>query len=89
MASLQSFRGLIFVDAGDHAHYTLYNRTDFVGLSFTDSHLSVKTTRIRPHENFPLYGIRLALIFKFSCSSSVKCTQSYIDQRTTNRDHTS
>jgi hypothetical protein len=32
MASLQSFHGLIFVDAGDHAHYTLYNRIYFVGL---------------------------------------------------------
>jgi hypothetical protein len=57
IASLQSFRGLIFADAGDHAHYTLYNRTYFAGLIFADSHLSVKTTKIRPHENFPLYGI--------------------------------
>jgi hypothetical protein len=55
--SLQSFRGLIFADAGDHAHYTLYNRTYFAGLIFADSRLSAKTTKIRPHENFPLYGI--------------------------------
>jgi hypothetical protein len=51
MASLQSFRGLIFADVGDHAHCTLYNRTYFVGLIFADSHLSAKTTKIRPHEN--------------------------------------
>jgi hypothetical protein len=52
MGSLQSFRGLIFADAGDHhAHYTLYNRT-----YFADSRLSAKTAKIGPHENFPLYG---------------------------------
>jgi hypothetical protein len=54
MANLQSFRGLIFADACDHAHYTLHNRTYFAGLIFADSRLSLK---IRPHENFPLYGI--------------------------------
>jgi hypothetical protein len=58
MASLQSFRGLIFADACNHAHYSSYNRTYFVGLNFADSRLSAK---IRPHENFPLYGI-LAII---------------------------
>ena len=57
MASLQSFRGLIFADARHHAHYTLYNRTYFAGLIFADSRLSVKTTKIGPLENFPLYGI--------------------------------
>jgi hypothetical protein len=40
MASLQNFRGLIFADASDHAHYTLYNRTYFI---FVDSRLSTKT----------------------------------------------
>jgi hypothetical protein len=30
MASLQSFRGLIFAGAGDHAHYTLYNHTSLI-----------------------------------------------------------
>jgi hypothetical protein len=52
-----NFRGLIFADMGDYAHYTLYNHTYFAGLIFADSHLSTKTTKIRPHENFPLYGI--------------------------------
>jgi hypothetical protein len=56
MATLQSFRGLNFAEAGDHAYYTLYNRTYFAGLIFADSRLSAKTTKIRPHENFPLYG---------------------------------
>jgi hypothetical protein len=51
MASLQSFRGLIFADACDHAHYTPYNRT-----FFADSRLSTKTAKIGPHDNFPLYG---------------------------------
>jgi hypothetical protein len=59
MANLQSFRGLIFADACDHVHYTLHNRTYFAGLIFADSRLSAKTTKIRPHENFPLYGIYL------------------------------
>jgi hypothetical protein len=49
MASLQS---LIFADASDHAHYTLYNRTYFTGLIFADSRLSAKTAKIGPHENF-------------------------------------
>jgi hypothetical protein len=59
MGSLQSFRGLIFADVGDYAHYTLYNRTYFVGVIFADSRLSVKTAKsakIGPHENFPLYN---------------------------------
>jgi hypothetical protein len=57
MANLQSFCGLIFADASDHAHYTLYNRTYFAGLIFADSRSSAKSTKIGPHENFPLYGI--------------------------------
>jgi hypothetical protein len=44
------------MDACDHAHYSLHNRTYFAGLIFADSRLSAKTTKIRPHENFPLYG---------------------------------
>jgi hypothetical protein len=56
MANLQSFCGLIFADASDHAHYTLHNRTYFAGLIFADSRLSAKTANIRPHENFSLYG---------------------------------
>jgi hypothetical protein len=52
MTSLQSFRGLIFADASDHAHYTLYNRTYFTGLIFADSRLSAK---IGPHER-KIYG---------------------------------
>ncbi len=55
MASLQVFRGLIFADACDHAHYTLYNHTYFADLIFADSRLSAKTSKIGPHENFPLY----------------------------------
>ncbi len=56
MANLQSFCGLIFTDACDHAHYSLHNRTYFAGLIFADSCLSAKTMKIRPHEIFPLYG---------------------------------
>jgi hypothetical protein len=48
MASLQSFRSLIFVDANNHAHYTLYN---LAGLIFVDSRLSAKTVKIGSHEN--------------------------------------
>jgi hypothetical protein len=32
--NLQRFRGLIFADVCDHAHYTLHNRTYFAGLIF-------------------------------------------------------
>jgi hypothetical protein len=52
MANLRSFRGLIFADAWEHAHNTLYNRT-----YFADSRSSTKNEKIGPHENFPLYGI--------------------------------
>ena len=52
-----NFRGWqifkVFVDVSDHAHYPLYNRTYFMGLIFTDSHLSAK---IGLNENFPLCG---------------------------------
>jgi hypothetical protein len=56
MISLQNFRGLIFADARDYAHYTLYNCVDFVGLIFMDSSLSIKNAKIG---NFLLYGIRM------------------------------
>jgi hypothetical protein len=56
--SLQSFHGLIFVDASNHANYTLYNRTYFTGSFFADIRLSAK---IGPHENFPLYSIILII----------------------------
>jgi hypothetical protein len=46
MANLQSFRGLIFTDASDHAHHILHNHTYFAGLIFADSRLSAKTTKI-------------------------------------------
>jgi hypothetical protein len=45
---------LIFADASDHAHYTLYSNTYFTGLIFADSRLSTKIAKIGPHENFPL-----------------------------------
>jgi hypothetical protein len=56
MASLFSFRGLIFANTCDHAHYTLYNCTYVAGLIFAESRLSTKTAIIGPHEKFPLYG---------------------------------
>jgi hypothetical protein len=64
----KSFRGLIFVDASDHVHYTLYNRSYFTGLIkfFADNCLSAKTVKIGPHENFPLYGIPLANVSRLS-----------------------
>jgi hypothetical protein len=51
-ASLQSFRGLI----SQTRAFMPYNRTYFAGLTFADSRISVKTTTIGTHENFPLYG---------------------------------
>ncbi len=56
MASLQSFRGLIFTDASNHIYYILYNFTFFMGLIFTDIRLTTKSMKTRPHKNFPLYG---------------------------------
>ncbi len=41
-----NFRGLIFADVRNHAHYRLYNRTYFTILIFADSYLSAKTTKI-------------------------------------------
>jgi hypothetical protein len=52
MGSLQCFRGLIFADACDYAHYTLYNRTYFAGLIFADSCSSVKTAKLDPSKIF-------------------------------------
>jgi hypothetical protein len=52
MANLQSIHSLIFGDARDHAHHTLYNRAYFMGLIFADSSLSVK---FGPLKNFPIY----------------------------------
>jgi hypothetical protein len=71
MASLQSFRGLLFADAGDHAHYTLYNRTYFVGLIFADSHLYANPRKLDPMKiyrytvlslSFYLYNILLLIL---------------------------
>lgn len=53
LASLQSVCDLFFfADECNQAHYTLYNRADFVGLIFMVSRLSVKTMKIGPLENF-------------------------------------
>jgi hypothetical protein len=57
---MQSFRSLIFADARDHAHYTLYHRTYFTCLIFMDSRLS---TKIGPHENFLLYDSLIAMLY--------------------------
>ena len=57
MVNVYYFMGLIFVDGCTHAHYVLYNQAYFMGLIFTVCRLSVKTAKIGPLENFPLYGI--------------------------------
>ena len=54
VGDLYHFTGLIFADVHDHAHYTLYNLSYFTGLIFA---VSLKTAKIGPLENFPLYGI--------------------------------
>ena len=43
-----------------HSHYVPYNQTYFAGLIFTVRQSSAKTTKIRPHNNFPLYSIPLS-----------------------------
>jgi hypothetical protein len=52
-----SFHGLNFADTWSHAHYTLYNRADFVGLIFAVSRLFPKNAKFGPLENSPLDGI--------------------------------
>ena len=52
----QSSKFSWFKDACDHAHCTLHNRIYFASLTFADSRPSAKTAKIKPHENFPLYG---------------------------------
>ncbi len=68
-----NFRGLIFVDTRNHAHYTLYNRTYFVGLIFTDSSVFAKIAKIGPLKNFPLYGTLFQWPFMYICT----CTCTY------------
>jgi hypothetical protein len=60
----KSFRGLIFVDASDHVHYTMYNRTYFTGLIkfFADNCLSAKIENWTPRK-FP--AIRYTLGKRF------------------------
>ena len=58
VGDLYHFTALIFADVRDHAHYTLYNRSYFAGLIFAVSRSSVKTAKIGPLQNFPLYGMQ-------------------------------
>ena len=39
------------------AHYVLYNQADFADLIFVVRRSSMKTGKIGPFENFPLYSI--------------------------------
>ena len=55
------FRGwsmfTIFVDMGTHTHtYVSYNQAYFTDLNFAVGRPSMKTVKIRPLKNFPLYG---------------------------------
>ena len=50
------FRRLKFVDLCTHAHCVLYNQAYFTGLMFAVRRSSVKTAKIGPLENFPLYS---------------------------------
>ena len=49
---LYHLAGLIFADTYTSAHYGAY----FIGLFFIVSRLSVKTTKIGPFKNLPLYS---------------------------------
>ena len=55
MVDLYHFAGLIFAVVRAHAHYVQYNRAYFAGLIFAVSRSSIKTTKIEPLKNFPLY----------------------------------
>ena len=56
MGGLVTFHSSVFVDAHDHAITAMYKRAYFVGLSFAVHESTVKTVKIGPLENFPLYG---------------------------------
>ena len=56
MVDIYHYMGLIFVDLRTHAHCVLYNQAYFAGLIFMVRQLSVKTAKIGPLKNFPLYG---------------------------------
>ena len=53
MVDLYHFVGLNFTDVCTHAHCIQYNQAYFAVLIRQSS---VKTAKIRPLENFPLYG---------------------------------
>ena len=54
MGNLVTFRGSIFADVQDHA---IYKHAYFTGLIFALHESTMKTVKIGPRENFPLYGI--------------------------------
>ena len=50
MVDICHFAGLIFADAGPHAHYVLYNQAYFVGLIFAVRRSSVKLGKLDPQK---------------------------------------
>ena len=71
MVDLHYFTGLIFADALIYTHCVLYIRAYFAGLIFVVRRLSVKTAKIGPHENFPLYGMQTCNVY--ANTKSITC----------------
>ena len=56
MDDLVTFHGSIFTDAHNRAVTSMYKCAYFAGLIFTVQESTVKTAKIGPLENFPLYS---------------------------------
>ena len=57
-----TFRSSIFADTHDRAITSLYKLAYFVGLIFVVHESTMKTVKVGPLENFPLYDIHVAIV---------------------------
>ena len=75
MGNLVTFRGSTFVDAHNRTNTAMYKCAHFVGLILTVHESTVKTAKIGPLENFPLYSSKSIYFATFSpgrCLHTVK-----------------
>ena len=63
MGDLVTFRGSIFADAHYRAITSTYKCAYFMGLIFAVHESTIKTTKLGPLENFPLYGIVILALY--------------------------
>ena len=67
MDNLVTFHGSIFTDAHYRAVTSMYKRAYFAGLIFAVHESTMKSTKIGPLENFPLYSIVKEKSLSISC----------------------